>query len=82
MIRLCCVECKHRVNRPTDHARTKPQLRTLRAFRFFRLLGRLRDLKKIVTAVVMSIVPTLQALVKLAYTSIVYIPIISNKREA
>jgi hypothetical protein len=35
----------------------------LRAFRLFRLLGKMGDLKKIVTAVAMSIVPTLQALV-------------------
>ncbi len=40
------------------------QLRVLRAFRLFRLLGKMGDLKKIVTAVVMSIVPTFQALVR------------------
>ncbi len=39
------------------------QLRVLRAFRLFRLLGKVGDLKKIVTAVAISIVPTLQALV-------------------
>jgi hypothetical protein len=39
------------------------QLRVLRAFRLFRLLGKMGDLKKIVTAVAMSIAPTLQALV-------------------
>ena len=41
------------------------QLRVLRAFRLFRLLGKLGDLKKIVTAVAMSIGPTLQALVRM-----------------
>ena len=40
------------------------QMRVLRAFRLFRLLGKMGDLKKIVTAVAISIVPTLQALVK------------------
>ncbi len=39
------------------------QLRVLRAFRLLRLLGKLGDLKKIVTAVAMSLLPTLQALV-------------------
>jgi hypothetical protein len=43
------------------------QLRVLRAFRLFRLLGKMGDLKKIVTAVAMSIVPTLQALVRLGW---------------
>jgi hypothetical protein len=38
-------------------------LQVLRAFRLFRLLGKMGDLKKIVTAVAMSIIPTLQALV-------------------
>jgi hypothetical protein len=38
------------------------QLRVLRAFRLFRLLGKMGDLKKIVTAVAISIAPTLQAL--------------------
>ena len=40
------------------------QLRVLRAFRLLRLLGKLSDLKKIVTAVCMSLLPTLQALVR------------------
>ncbi len=40
------------------------QLRVLRAFRLLRLLGKLGDLKKIVSAVAMSIAPTLQALVR------------------
>jgi hypothetical protein len=39
------------------------QLRVLRAFRLFRLLAKMGDLKKIVTAVAMSIAPTLKALV-------------------
>ena len=39
------------------------QMRVLRAFRLLRLLGKLGDIKKIVTAVAMSLVPTLQALV-------------------
>jgi hypothetical protein len=39
------------------------QLRVLRVFRLVRLLGKMGDLKRIVTAVAMSIVPTLQALV-------------------
>ncbi len=39
------------------------QLRVLRAFRLFRLFGKLGQLKRIVTAVALSIVPTLQALV-------------------
>jgi hypothetical protein len=39
------------------------QLRVLRAFRLLRLLGKMGDLKKIVTAVAMSLIPTLQALV-------------------
>ncbi len=40
------------------------QLRVLRAFRLFRLFGKLGQLKRIVTAVALSIVPTLQALVR------------------
>ncbi len=39
------------------------QLRVLRAFRLLRLLRKLGDLNKIVTAVAMSLLPTLQALV-------------------
>ncbi len=39
------------------------QLRVLRAFRLFRLFSKLGQLKRIVTAVALSIVPTLQALV-------------------
>ena len=39
------------------------QLRVLRAFRLFRLFGKMGQLKRIVTAVALSIVPTLQALV-------------------
>ncbi len=39
------------------------QLRVLRAFRLLRLLGKLGDLKKIISAVAMSLIPTLQALV-------------------
>jgi hypothetical protein len=37
----------------------------MRAFRLFRLFGKLGPLKRIVTAVALSIVPTLQALVRL-----------------
>ncbi len=40
------------------------QLRVLRAFRLFRLFGKMGQLKRIVTAVALSIVPTLQALVR------------------
>jgi hypothetical protein len=40
------------------------QLRVLRAFRLLRLLGKMGDLKKIVAAVAMSLLPTLQALVR------------------
>ncbi len=47
------------------------QLRVLRAFRLFRLLGKMGDLKKIVTAVAMSIAPTLQALASARARSIV-----------
>ena len=39
------------------------QLRVLRAFRLFRLFSKMSQLKRIVTAVALSIVPTLQALV-------------------
>jgi hypothetical protein len=39
------------------------QLRLLRAFRLIRVLGKIGDIKQIVTAVAMSITPTLQALV-------------------
>ncbi len=39
------------------------QLRVLRAFRLFRLFSKMGQLKRIVTAVALSIVPTLQALV-------------------
>jgi hypothetical protein len=39
------------------------QMRVLRAFRLLRLLGKVGDLKKIVSAVAMSLIPTLQALV-------------------
>ncbi len=39
------------------------QLRVLRAFRLLRLLGKMGDLKKIVAAVAMSLLPTFQALV-------------------
>ncbi len=38
-------------------------MRVLRAFRLLRLLGKMGDLKKIVTAVAISLIPTLQALV-------------------
>ncbi len=47
----------------TDSNSNVMQMRVLRAFRLFRLLGKLGDIKKIVTAVAMSIAPTLQALV-------------------
>ena len=40
------------------------QMRVLRAFRLFRLFGKMGQLKRIVTAVALSIVPTLQALVR------------------
>jgi hypothetical protein len=39
------------------------QMRVLRAFRLFRLFGKMGQLKRIVTAVALSIIPTLQALV-------------------
>jgi hypothetical protein len=39
------------------------QMRVLRAFRLLRLLGKMGDLKKIISAVAMSLIPTLQALV-------------------
>ncbi len=39
------------------------QMRVLRAFRLLRLMGKIGNLKKIVSAVAMSILPTLQALV-------------------
>lgn len=39
------------------------QLRVLRAFRLFRLFSKMGQLKRIVTAVALSIIPTLQALV-------------------
>ncbi len=42
------------------------QMRVLRAFRLLRLLGKMGDLKKIVTAVAISLIPTLQALVSLS----------------
>ena len=39
------------------------QMRLLRAFRLLRILSKMGNLKKIVTAITMSIVPTLQSLV-------------------